>query len=237
MSSTRFFNRPLRAVAAMAAACAMSLPALAIPTLQLDIGGGTYNSSTTPTATCSAQTTCAGSQSFTLYALFTPSSRAPSPSDTYYISAAVEPGLSAPANLGSFTFNSTVVNVTSGMTLGTPSGLPPHDAFPTYFKEFTFSFSPADGSAVPYDVQTVAGTHTGPTGGPGAMLYRAFTVDTTNLSSQVRIHFDLYHRDGSRIDERAPFSHDAESVPAPAVLSLLGLGLMLAGALRSRARS
>jgi PEP-CTERM motif len=222
--------------------------AYAIPTLQSDIGGGTYNSSPNPVGNCSGETTCAANQQFTLYALYTPGGNAPSPNDTYFISAALEPATTtANPNLGSFLFGGNAINVTTDMTAGTPNGLPPHGAFPTFFKEFSFTFAGAS-NATPYDVSQVVGTHTGPSGS-GTMLYVSFSVDTTNLDTTKQLHFDLYHfcpatggtgfcrNHPNAVDQFAPFSHDAESllggggpgapVPEPSTWLLLITGCAL----------
>lgn len=221
--------------------------AYALPTLQLDIGGGTYNSSQNPVGNCSGETTCAAGQQFTLYALYTPGGKAPSPNDTYYISAALEPATTtANPGLGSFIFGGNTINVTTGMTSGTPNGLPSHGEFPTFYKEFSFTFAGAP-NATPYDVSQVVGTHTGPSGS-GAMLYVPFTVDTTNLDATKQLHFDLYHfcpptegtgfcrNHPNAVNEFAPFSHDAESggggghtsnVPEPSTWLLLITGCAL----------
>ncbi|MBN1382054.1 MAG: PEP-CTERM sorting domain-containing protein [Deltaproteobacteria bacterium] len=58
------------------------------------------------------------------------------------------------------------------------------------------------------------------------MYYAAFDVNTTSLSNDVSIHFDLFN-DATN----APFSHDAQSDPPgqvaePAALVLLGLGMI-----------
>src|SRR3972149_10262758 len=130
---------------------------LAIPTLQLDIENGYYDSTT--------QTIVSSGSSFNLYAYLIPNWKNLL-SDTYYISMAVSPKIDQPgATLGSFSFNGTDINVTSDMTYGVPpledivalqgwdSGdLPPHCIYPTYFYEFEFSFNSGD-YINPYNTQ------------------------------------------------------------------------------------
>ncbi len=208
----------------------------AVPALQLDIGGGFYDTSTTSILT--------SSNTFTLYALLDTTARpgmVPSVTDTYYLSVALEPVTSGAASLGSFSVNGTNVNATSGMTFGTPplelgglatadpGDLAPHGVYPTYFREFSFTFNSSNTSGV-YNTQlNPGGIHAG-TG----LLYAAFQVDRTLLSSPYQLHFDLYNekfRNGD-IDtaQFAPFSHDAgttaRGIPEPSGAWLLGLGVL-----------
>ncbi len=218
--------------------------AFAVPTLQLDIAGGTYDLST--------QTIIAGSDPFTLYALLKPD-KSNNLSDTYFISAAVLPAVDSPgANLGSFVFDQQTINVTGDMIYGTPpietltspvnanadpGDLASHSVYPTYFSEFAFQFSLTDRANV-YDTQTYAGA--GPTLNPnGNLYYHAFTVDTSLLDPNYVIHFDLYNTALAKcsstdldVTQFAPFSHDAQSggggnkVPEPGLLILFGTGLL-----------
>lgn len=213
-------------------------PALALPTLQLDIGGGTYDLTT--------ETIVSSGDSFTLYALLKPNLKN-TLSDTYYISAAVSPMVSDGTDLGSFQFNGSTIDVTGDMVYGVPpleqilelqgwdSGdLPKHGIYPTYFAEFEFQFSSTN-RATGYNTQDDAGQ--GPIDDPsGGLYYAAFVVDLSDLSPGYSIHFDLYNtklKNGGDIDvtQFAPFSHDAEArrteqVPGPSTLLLLGSGLI-----------
>lgn len=211
--------------------------ASAVPTLQLDIAGGGYDDTT--------DTIVTSSNIFTLYALISPNAKN-TLSDTYYISAALTPQTHSAASLGSFTFNGTSVNVTSGMSYGVPpleaileadrGDLPPHGIFPTYYREFGLQFSDANRINA-YNSQDRAksgGAINTAYASTGDMYYAAFNVDVTNLSPGYEIHFDLYNtslKKGDDVDvsKFAPFSHDAEttstSVPEPGTLLLLGSGL------------
>lgn len=216
--------------------------ALAIPTLQLDIAGGTYDYST--------QTIVANSETFTLFAYLIPDSYNKL-SDTYFVSAAVKPKLGPTDSAqGSFTFNGTNVNVTDDMTYGVPpleaisslqgwdkGDLPTHGIYPTFFSEFGFKFS-EDDRIRQYNTQDRAKSggaidlahYIGERG----MYYVAFNVNVTNINTPYVLHFDLYNtilKCGGDIDitQFAPFSHDAESrqVPEPSTFILLGAGLVM----------
>lgn len=204
--------------------------ASALPALQLDIAGGTYDPVT--------QTVIASSNTFTLYAYLTNAAQL---SETYYLSLAAltngakiaQPG----GNYGSFVFNGGTINVTGDMVYGSPplevvatqladpGDLPPHDIFPTYFSQSAgFQFDAAH-QTTPYNTQDNPGAVGVPDGGTG-MYYVAFTFDVSGLTAGTGIHVDLYdtkivtcannpHCVPGDIDinDFAPFSHDAQSGP------------------------
>jgi hypothetical protein len=213
------------------AALLAATSARAVPTLQLDILGGTYDSAT--------QTIIAPSASFTLYAYLQPETRS-ALTDRYFLSMALLPSTSIAGNYGSFTINGSPVNVTSGMDYGTPplesilggaatdpGDLSPHGIFPTYFYEKPFQFSPFNISGL-YNTQTQTGI--GPQAGSG-MYYAAFNMNTAGITGY-GLHFDLYNEkiltNGDiDVNQFAPFSHDAQvNVPEPNNLALLGLALL-----------
>lgn len=215
--------------------------AFALPTLQLGFEGGTYIGGSDETTYCYAD-------SCDLYSLLTPAGQKPNESDSdyavyinalladdYYISIALVPKTGpADANLGSFDVGGTPVNVTSGMTYGTPplenmgiattdpNDLSSHGIFETFFYELAFMFD-ASNKITPYNAQddaTVDPTDKIP--GIGG-YYASFGIDTTNLDPSVALHFDLYNSkvfaakgniDATEvigIDDFAPFSKDAQS--------------------------
>jgi hypothetical protein len=228
----------------------------ATPFLQLDIVGGHYDPIT--------QTIVSPGENFTLVALLTPKPGTIESSllDTYYISAAVTPQV-GPANssMGSFTWNDAQYDVTDDMVYGTPpleaatgatpdpGDLAPHDIFPTFFKEFSFQFTPVQRS-VTYDSAVTPGGLL-PTSATTQISYYMLFNLTTDLPVGTELHFDLYSSAIKRcvqgpcsdedIKQFAPFSHDAQSnsnVPEPTSAMLLSLGFIgVARRLRRSTRS
>lgn len=187
-------------------------PSLAVPTLQLGIEGGTYNINTNPD--CNVDTTCANSDSFTLYALLGSSQQTSNLiDDTFRISAALAPKEASAANYGSFVFDGSTIAVTDDMTFGTPpvddlsspdgttdtGDLASHSIFETYFKEFSFQFDSSNIVAA-FNVQDEAGKSitdytpaSGEVLGQDFLYYAKFEVDVSFLSDAHSIHFDLYN--------------------------------------------
>ncbi len=240
-----------RLILAMSAGVLLGgLSVMAIPTLQLDIGGGTYVDGTT----------VAGANAFDVIALLNPDADS-ALSGVYRVSAALYPKTanSSPApSVGTFSFAGTTYNVAADMAWGRPpdallsgtteigSDLATHGIFDTYFMEFDVVFD-ANMQCVQYNVadtsdDPIAATDSG-------FFYQNFAVDVSGMDAGYGIHFDLYQvsasssvANGSRVRapqvsttdivEFAPFSHDAESstsrtsVPDGAsTVTLLGLAL------------
>jgi hypothetical protein len=209
---------------------ALAQGAWALPLLQLDIAGGSYDAA--------SQTVVTSAQQFDLIALLNSRSTA----GKYYLSMAVTPATATPADLGSFKVNGITVDVTADMVYGTPPAewympsdpgdLPTHSIYPTYFFEYGFYFDPTKTTSA-YNVQDEAGRGLV---GSGDLFYKTFALDVSGLNAG-GLHFDLYSEDVNwfdvDVDKFAPFSHDAEyvagatpeAVPEPGTLGLMGLGL------------
>lgn len=225
----RFALAPI-AVAAML----LCAPAHAVPKLQLDILGGTYDTAT--------QTIMASGNSFSLYAYYWSTTL---PTGNFYISAALMPPTATPGNYGSFTIDGGApINVTSDMAYGTPplelamqafdpGDLSKHGIFPGYFYEKSFTFSAANQSGV-YNTQDHAGW--GPQSGTG-MFYQKFDFNIAGLAPGLGLHFDFYNESIKNgdidVNKFAPFSHDAQgmvaSIPEPETYAMLLAGLGLLG--------
>ncbi len=219
----------------------VTVPAWAVPTLQLDILGGTYDSGT--------DTIVASSNVFSVFAYLSDASLL---ADTYFLSAALTDAPNQNGNYGSFSVNGTPIIATLDMVYGTPpletvlngpggaiwdpSDLAKHSIYPTYFKEFGFTCSAAQQSDT-YNTELESGS--GPKAGTG-MYYKRFDIDIGGLGVGRGLHFDLYSEKFNKkgigdldIKYFAPFSHDAEAhvmtpIPEPETYAMLlaGLGLM-----------
>lgn len=237
---TRRFKRKILALSVALAAG----PAFAVPALQLDILGGSYDGAT--------QSVLASGNSFSLYALADASKV--SLSDTFYLSVALL-GIASPGgNYGSFAVNGATVNATGDMVYGTPpvdamlgnaewdpGDLSSHGIFPAYFKEVGFTFSASQQSGI-YNSQDDAGS--GPIAGT-VLYYKRFDFEIAGLNPGQVVHFDLYNEKFSRggeidINKFAPFSHDAQAVtlvPEPETYAMLLAGLGLVGLMARRRRA
>ncbi len=222
-------KKTLILILALSAMLIWNNPVSATPYLQLDISNGTYIGG-------SEETVFSTTNPFTLYALINSDSQFYGPGETYYISAAISPQIDEGADLGSFSFAGTAVDVTDDMIFGTPPSeatsnsddLSSHGIYDTYYKEFEFTLDPSE-KATDYNSQDSPG---GLVENPdGTLYFQDFFVDLTGLDSGYSVHFDLYtkNEDGS-IKKNAPFSHDAQSgdpaVPEPATIILMVSGLL-----------
>jgi len=182
----------------------------------------------------------------------------------YRMSVALTPKTGpSSSNLGSFLLNGTEIDVTADMTFGTPpielfannETLPSHDIFETFFIERSFQWDPLDLTQI-NNVENNPGDSTGACDPnfESCLFFLDFSVDVTNLSPDVELHFDLYEPtfdaisgEIEGISSKAPFSHDASTngrvppppgggIPEPTTIALFGMGLIGLGMLRRRRR-
>lgn len=173
----------------------------AVPELQLDIVGGTYD--------LGSQTTIATSKDFTLRALLTPNKfkdddelndfEANLSNETYYISVAIsaspELKLDSIFNFGSITFSDAIIalnNTNTLLTYGAPplhdnddgvwdSGdLSKHSIFDTYYTEIAFTFNPTTKMAA-YNTAPESVTDPEPDNDGTTAYYAEFSVDTSDM--------------------------------------------------------
>jgi hypothetical protein len=177
-------------------------------------------------------------------------------SDTYYVSIALTPQTGPiGGSFGSFEVDGTTVAVTGDMTYGAPpleadptweSGdLQKHGIFETFYYEVAFQFDPNDVTAV-YDTQTTrfadgfddSVSAAFCAANPGDCMYFVeFEVDKTLLNASLQLHGDLYNTECANGDcslengsyDKAPFSHDVETIPEPSGLMLFAAGLLVVG--------
>jgi hypothetical protein len=206
----------------------------AVPTLQLDIAGGSYDPVT--------QTVIAPDDTFNLYALYNTQMGSTMPVGTYYLSAAITPQTpnASLTTFGSFTVNGTTYSA-ANMNFGNPPAavsennddLQSHGIFDTHYAEIGFTFD-LNNTATLYNTQdNPGGLNINPN---GSLIYQAFAVDLSGLSTGYNVHFDLYKlgldSEGNiTVTDFAPFSHDAQGghgVPDPASTALLLGGALAA---------
>lgn len=229
----------------VAAVIVAARPAGAVPALQLDILGGTYD-------TASETIFAPASNTFSVYA-YGLGSLSGVLSDNFFLAMALVPASSTPSSLGSFAYTvnsiTITVSVTGDMTYGyppletilggagfDPGDLPLHGMYPTWFAEAKFKFSAANQSGV-YNTQDHPGW--GPQPGSG-MYYQRFDFDISGLPVGYGIHFDLYSENVCTkgkgqcsapgdidVAKFAPFSHDAQAmvIPEPSAYAMMLAGL------------
>ncbi len=223
--------------------------AYAVPSLQLDIDGGTYVGG-------SEESTVTNDPVFNLWALG--DTGVVNTGVNYYLSIALLPAsqnTGDPANFGSVLVNGTSL---SSLVGASEYGKPPiesvdnggelasHGIYETFYYQIAFqwaglptvdSYNTADGSA-------------GPAG--DELFKKTFQIDASALETGYGLHFDLYTYGESGTDKKAktkitdfaPFSHDAGycvslecepvTVSEPSTLGLFGIGLLGLAAIRRR---
>ncbi|MEP0827027.1 MAG: PEP-CTERM sorting domain-containing protein [bacterium] len=197
------------------AAVLLTSPAFAVPTLQVFVAGGTYDTET--------ETWVVSSSTFDLYII----SANEALSDVIVSMALNLPETSDPNGSVSVDVNGDTYN---SWTYGTPYLLPPHDIYPAWYSEFNagdFGLVGGVGNTNDgefYDPSTMGYLANSSTLGE----YKRFSIALTGADFS---HFDAYfyfqnQQQKTRI-KFAPFSHDSEThgvVPEPGTLTLMGLG-------------
>lgn len=207
----------------------ISSQVMAIPRLQLDI------SSTSTYYDSADETIMTLDPQFTLRTFLNDTD----PTGDFFLSIAISPKQLENTNpdIGSFTVGANSYSI-ADMIWGTPPAdfeeLSSHGVFDTYYIELAVSFDTAN---------TVATYNTEDgTSGSGSMMFNDFSFNVNGLLEGYQLHFDLYEFDTTAkkvVVDKAPFSHDAGtnvSIPEPATLALLGLGLLSIGAAQTTRR-
>ncbi|RIK82506.1 MAG: hypothetical protein DCC68_06335 [Planctomycetota bacterium] len=237
---------------AVAVLCVPATPGFAVPTLQVDILGGTYDTTT--------ETIVTSDKAFTVRAWLTPGNGNNEDimeliSREYLLSIAVVPKASSTfdPSSSSFLIDGDTINVTEEMEYGVPpledmvasadpGDLSDHGIFETFFYELSFYFN----SQAEYTTVNVQYNPGAPLiAGSGSYVVE-FDVNVSALSGSIGgqpigLHFDLYDASGINkqdsedidVGKFAPFSHDAEyrppprdnseEIPEPASLAIWGL--------------
>lgn len=226
----------------------------AVPALQLDIIGGTYDQVT--------ESIIENASAATIVALGTPSGNydeANLLSTTHFLSLAAlkENGdavslsdlAGAMIDIDGVTFTDQDFRVgtpppgSSGRTLGG------HGVYDTAFTEFIFAFAVGSTTST-YNSEDAAGASTLYDGGTGS-FFKTISVFISQLADGINLHFDLYttkesnRGGGPELDIFAPFSHDAElrltsspqtEVPEPGSTIVFVLALLFISVSRMRSR-
>lgn len=224
----------------------------AVPALQLDIIGGTYDQVT--------ESIIENASAATIVALGTPSgnySEADLLSSTHFLSVAAlkenGDGVSLADLAGALIDINGVTFTDQDFWVGTPppgsSGrtLGGHGVYDTAFTEFMFTFA-ARSTTSTYNSEDAAGASTLYDGGTGS-FFKAANVSISQLAAGINLHFDLYTTKepngggGPVVDKFAPFSHDAElrltsspatEIPEPGSTIVFAFALLIIAVSRIR---
>lgn len=195
----------------------MASAAFAVPALQVYIPGSTYDAGT--------QSWTIQSGSFEIWVIAANIKTKPLTDIT--LVAALGKGVNPVNDALSIGGHSYQANE---YTYGTPpaddpeNSLPPHGVYDTEYAEFSIG-----NSSGPFE--TVYNYNPGETGSALGRVYK-YQVEITGYDW---VHFDAYAYKANGDLIKAPFSHDAETgstIPEPATMVLMGLGLAGAGIVR-----
>lgn len=178
--------------------------ASAVPTLQLNVTGGIYLGGSEESGTnltnqfslnayCKAGKSgadCTGKDFFLSVALL----------DQNFNKVTTLPT----TGIGSFSLGGTVYN-SSNFSYGKPAELSPHGVFDTFFTALNLGAFSASSTTANVDVEPNPANNP-LLAGAGKLFFKSLGVDISNLSSNYRLHFDLYG-DGAV----NPYSHDVVS--------------------------
>ncbi|MFA5093589.1 MAG: choice-of-anchor N protein [Candidatus Omnitrophota bacterium] len=206
--------------------------AYAIPDLQLNIPGGKYVYDFNGDGSIGGpfdEGIVTNASNFDIQALLKHGIDANIGSQTYYISTALLNKDGSAADITSIipgiSINGTPISAASWI-YGTPTDLPEHGVFPTYYYPLTFNYS--TGEFVADGIFNVADASEGTADG----YIRSFNVNIDSIGADQALVFDLYAYETNPSGKQkiifAPFSHNASynHTPEPASLTLLGLGLL-----------
>lgn len=218
------------------AALIFSANVFAVPTLQLDIEGGSYVGGT-------EESVITNNTVFDLYAYGNAGDTKFDINRTYYISMALTPQVSDLSGSLGTTFSFAGSNYTlADMVYGTPplddafKDIGGHGIYDTYYFEYAFMFD-ALNTATLVNVQAPGVAGSGPDTSGTGMYYQGFNVDMTNIAALgFDVHFDLYtYGTNGKTLVFAPFSHDAGTAVSEAeTIALFAIGLLGLGFIRRR---
>lgn len=208
-------------------------PVQAVPTLQLDIAGGSYD--------VINEDIVGGGSPVTLAALLVEDGDTFVDS-TFCLSFAIVKldgygsygGIAeSDAGWGTFSYAGAVEHY--GIPPYPAEDLPKHGVFETRYFEVGLDFTTYDYLAdSSYNSQTGDHVYPLPAGDEGMYVKLIEGVDVSGLASGYALHVDLYQKDSEgNVVEFAPFSHDA-TIPEPTSFVLTAAGIALFGLIRRR---